>query len=155
MSDFVCDFIDRHQSEPFFVYYPTTLVHDPYVPTPDTIGDRDRGQGANRRSRDKARKKTNFVAMVNYMDKIVGKIVKKLEAVGQLENTLIVFTSDNGTHRPIKSKWNGRMIQGGKGDTKDMGTHVPLIAYWKGKSVAGVTMFVKTFVTINPIGGFY
>ena len=158
MSDFVCDFIDRHQSEPFFVYYPTTLVHDPYVPTPDTIGDRDRGQGANRRSRDKARKKTNFVAMVNYMDKIVGKIVKKLEAVGQLENTLIVFTSDNGTHRPIKSKWNGRMIQGGKGDTKDMGTHVPLIAYWKGKSVAGVVCkdlvdFTDVYPTLAELAG--
>ncbi|MEP4808153.1 MAG: sulfatase-like hydrolase/transferase [Luteolibacter sp.] len=38
MSDFVCDFIERNQDQPFFVYYPTVLMHDPFVPTPDTIG---------------------------------------------------------------------------------------------------------------------
>lgn len=158
MSDFVCDFIERHKNEPFFVYYPTVLVHDPFVRTPDTIGNGDRGQKANKAPRSKVEKKENFVAMVNYMDKIVGKIVKKLEGVGQLENTLIIFTSDNGTHRPIISNWNGRKIQGGKGDTKDMGTHVPLIAYWKGKGAVGVVCgdlvdFTDMYPTIAKVAG--
>ncbi|MDC0088224.1 sulfatase-like hydrolase/transferase [Akkermansiaceae bacterium] len=158
MSDFLCDFIDRHQNEPFFVYYPTTLVHDPFVPTPDTIGDRSRGQEANKAPKNSKEKKENFVAMVNYLDKIVGKIVKKLDDVGQLENTLIIFTSDNGTHKPITSNWNGRKIKGGKGDTKNMGTHVPLIAYWKGKSAVGSSCedlvdFTDVYPTLAKVAG--
>ncbi|MDB4451585.1 sulfatase-like hydrolase/transferase [Akkermansiaceae bacterium] len=158
MSDFICDFIKRHQDEPFFVYYPTTLVHDPFVPTPDTIGDRPRGPEANKAPKNRAQKKENFVAMVNYLDKIVGKIVNQLEEVGQLENTLIVFTSDNGTHTPIQSNWNGRMIKGGKGNTKNMGTHVPLIAYWKGKSAVGsvcedLVDFTDVYPTLAKLAG--
>ena len=140
MSDFVCDFIERHKDEPFFVYYPTVLVHDPFVHTPDTIGDAPRSQAANKQPKKAAEKKENFVAMVNYMDKIVGKIVAKLDAVGQLENTIILFTADNGTHGSITSRWNGQDIKGGKGDTKDMGTHVPLVASWKAYATQGVVL---------------
>ncbi|MEP3213182.1 MAG: sulfatase-like hydrolase/transferase [Luteolibacter sp.] len=85
------------------------------------------------------------------MDKIVGKVISKLEAVGQLENTVILFTSDNGTHTPITSNWNGRTIQGGKGGMKDDGTHVPLIVYWKGKSLEGaVTQDLVDFTDVYP-----
>jgi len=151
MSDFVCNFIERNKAHPFFVYYPMLLVHDPFVPTPDTIGDRPRTHEMNKISKGrKIRKKKdigkqenfaqkeNFVAMVNYMDKIVGKIVRKVKEIGQLENTIILFTADNGTNRKISSRWNGMNIQGGKGSTKDMGTHVPLVAYWKGHTPKGM-----------------
>jgi arylsulfatase A-like enzyme len=137
MSDFVCDFIERNQDKPFFVYYPTVLVHDPFVPTPDTIGDAPRTQAANLPPKSAAAKKENFVAMVHYLDKIVGKIVAKLEAVGQLESTIILFTADNGTHPSITSSWHGQDIRGGKGSTTDMGTHVPLVASWKGHTPKG------------------
>jgi arylsulfatase A-like enzyme len=140
MSDFVCDFIERNKNEPFFVYYPTVLVHDPFVPTPDTMGSAPRTQAANKAPKDKTAQKENFVAMVSYLDKIVGKIVRKVEAVGQLDNTIILFTADNGTNKGITSRWNGREINGGKGSTTDMGTHVPLIAYWKGKSPRGAVL---------------
>ena len=132
MSDFVCDFIKRNQDSSFFIYYPSVLVHDPFVPTPDNIGSLPRTQAANLEPNEAAKKKENFVAMVNYLDKIVGKIVKQLDEVGQLENTIILFTADNGTLGKITSRWNGQAIKGGKGSTTDMGTHVPFIAYWKG-----------------------
>ena len=135
--EFVCDFVERHQDQPFFVYYPMVLVHNPFVPTPDTLGDCSRDT-ANRPPRDKAGKKENFVAMVRYMDKIVGRIVRKVEETGQLENTIILFTADNGTNTSIVSRWNGRDIRGGKAGMKDMGTHVPLVASWKGHTPAGV-----------------
>ena len=135
LCDFVCDFMERNQSEPFFVYYPMLLVHDPFVPTPDTIGDRSRGHETNKAV--KGEKKENFVAMVQYMDKIVGRIVKKLDSLGKLENTIVLFTADNGTNVAITSKWQGNDIKGGKGGMKDMGTHVPLVAYWKGKTPMG------------------
>ncbi|MBB3209040.1 arylsulfatase A-like enzyme [Rhodopirellula rubra] len=137
MSDFVCDFIKRDRDKPFFVYYPTVLVHSPFVPTPDTIGDQTRDHSANKAPKNKPAQKANFVAMVNYLDKIVGKIVRTVEEAGQLDNTLILFTADNGTNRGIASQWNGQRIQGGKGGTKDMGTHVPMVAYWKGHTPVG------------------
>lgn len=135
--DFLCDFMEKNQEEPFFAYYPMVLVHDPFVPTPDSIGDQPRDQSANRKAKNK---KENFQAMVNYMDKIVGRIVAKTEALDIAENTLIIFTADNGTNGKITSKWNGQMIGGGKGTMTDMGTHVPLIAYWKGTTPVGVVL---------------
>lgn len=137
MSDFVCDFIDRHQDEPFFVYYPTVLVHNPFVPTPDSIGNASRDHQANKSPKNAGQRKQNFVAMVHYLDKIVGKIVDQVDQVGQLENTIILFTADNGTNRGITSDWNGRQIRGGKANTTDMGTHVPFVAYWKGHTPEG------------------
>ncbi|MEL7497003.1 MAG: sulfatase-like hydrolase/transferase [Planctomycetota bacterium] len=140
MCDFVCDFIERNQNEPFFVYYPMALVHDPFVPTPDTIGDQPKTHAANKAPKGKEAKKKNFVAMVNYMDKLVGRIVAKVKDVDQMENTIILFTADNGTNRTITSKWNGQDIMGGKGGMTDMGTHVPLIAYWQGHTPEGVVL---------------
>jgi arylsulfatase A len=138
MCDFVCEFMERHRHQPFFVYYPMLLVHDPFVPTPDSIEGRSRGQERNKAEPEKA--KENFVAMVSYMDKIVGRLVERLQTLGLLDNTLILFTSDNGTHPSIRSMWNDVTIQGGKGGTTDMGTHVPLIAYWKGRTPGGTVV---------------
>lgn len=138
MCDFVCDFMKRSGDDPFFVYYPMLLVHDPFVPTPDNIGDTPRSHDANKAPKDKRARKENFVAMVSYADTIVGRIVDQVKALGQLENTIIMFTADNGTNRNITSRWNGQEIKGGKGGLKDMGTHVPFVASWKGTSPAGV-----------------
>jgi len=135
LCDFVCDFIERHQDEPFFVYYPMVLVHNPFVATPDTIGDASRGLSANKPEQGKS--KENFVAMVHYMDQIVGRIVAQVEAVDQLDNTIILFTADNGTNTSITSGWNGQQIKGGKGGMTDMGTHVPLVASWNGHTPKG------------------
>ncbi len=135
LCDFVCDFMERHRAGPFFVYYPMVLVHDPFVPTPESIGDAPRDHSANR-SRSADRKK-NFVDMVHYMDRIVGRIFDKVQQLGIAKDTLILFTADNGTNRSIVSHWNGQAIRGGKGGMTDMGTHVPLVAYWEGHTPAG------------------
>ena len=158
MCNFLCDFMERHQEQPFFAYYPMVLVHDPFVPTPDTIGDALRTQAANKAPKDKAQKKANFVAMVNYMDKLVGRIVKKVDTLGLLENTLIIFTGDNGTNRSIQSQWKGQTIVGGKGGLKDMGTHVPLIAFWKGQTLKGAVLedlvdFTDVYPTLAHASG--
>ncbi len=130
-SDFIVDFIRRKTEEPFFVYYPMNLVHDPFVPTPDS---RDWDQPNLRYSQDTA----YFKEMVSYSDKLVGKILDKLEQEGLLENTLILFTGDNGTAVNITSRMkDGRWIKGDKGNMTDGGTRVPLIASWKGKSLRG------------------
>lgn len=135
-TDFICDFMERNQDEPFFVYYPMVLVHDVFVPTPDTLGDTPLEQ-ANIQPADTEGRKANFVAMVRYMDKLVGRIAAKAEELGLAKDTLILFTADNGTHTSLTSNWRGYQIRGGKGGPTDRGTHVPLIAYWPGTVASG------------------
>ncbi|WMI65446.1 sulfatase-like hydrolase/transferase [Aestuariibaculum sp. YM273] len=126
-SNYILDFIERKKDQPFFVYYPMVLVHDPFVPTPDSP------EWENREIRYK-NDTAYFKDMVAYTDKIVGKIMNKLKALDLEENTLVLFTGDNGTHPTITSNMaDNETIQGAKGNTIDAGTHVPLIAYWPSK----------------------
>lgn len=75
--------------------------------------------------------------MVTYTDKVVGKIVDKLDELGLRENTLIIFTGDNGVYHGLESKFEGETYIGGKGSPKDNGTHVPLIVNWPGTTPGG------------------
>lgn len=151
LCDFLCDFMQDNRDSPFFVYYPMVLVHDPFVKTPDTIGEEPKTQAANKAPKSREQKKANFVAMVNYMDKIVGRIVDKVRELDRLNNTLIIFTGDNGTNTGISSRWNGRLIKGGKGGMTDMGTHVPLVASWIGTTPAGtVSSDLIEFTDLYP-----
>jgi len=59
-------------------------------------------------------------------------VMKKIDQLGLRENTLVIFTGDNGTDKKITSYMGDVAIRGGKGQTIDAGTHVPLIASWKG-----------------------
>ncbi len=114
-ADFLIRFMERNRERPFFAYYPMALVHDPFLPTPDS---------ADRRSEDEQR---NFEDMVAYMDEIVGRIDDAIDRLGLRDNTVLIFTSDNGTHMKLYSELDGRTIQGDKGSPTDAGTHVPMV----------------------------
>jgi len=141
--EYAFDFIERKKDKPFFLYYPMTLTHAPFEPTPDT---EEWKQGTT-----KADKK-HFADMVAYMDKIIGQIVGKLDRAGLRENTLILFTGDNGTARGIATRMkDGSIIKGGKGLTTDAGTHVALIANWKDRIQSGkVCSDIVDFSDIVP-----
>ncbi len=127
--DYITAFMERNQDRPFFVYYPMCLVHDPCVPTPDSA--------AWHEHRD-AKHTKYFADMVAYMDKAVGRIARTADELGLRENTLFLFTGDNGTHGKIVSRLKGdRVVRGGKGHPTDAGTHVPLIANWRGVTPVG------------------
>ena len=130
VSDWAIDFVRQHREGPFFLYYPMILVHDPFLPTPDSPAGRSR-------SKPGKDKQANFEDMVATMDKLVGRLADELETLGIAENTLLLFVGDNGTHRTITSRLGGREIVGGKGLTKNRGTHVPLIASWPGRARSG------------------
>ncbi|MFC4992245.1 sulfatase-like hydrolase/transferase [Rubritalea tangerina] len=136
-TDFICDFIGQNREKPFLVYYPMILTHSPFDPTPDS----------------KSRKqdiKQNFTDMTHFMDKMVGRIVAKLEQEGIRDNTLIIFTTDNGTHSKIKSNTDKGVIQGGKNQMTDAGTHVPLIINWPGKIKPALSSELVDFSDILP-----
>lgn len=131
-ADYLLDFIDRKADKPFFAYYPMVLVHDPFVPTPDSEAWKD---PTRRYEKDTA----YFRDMVHYTDKIVGRIVQKLEEKNLLENTILIFTGDNGTHPTITSQLPQGPWQGAKGQTIDAGNHVPLVMSWPAKIKKGIT----------------
>lgn len=150
-SEFVLDFIDKNKDEPFFIYYPMVLVHDPFVPTPDSEG------WINQKLRRK-NNKAYFNDMVSYTDKIVGKIIQKLKDNGLYENTIVIFTGDNGTHRSIVSQTKNRPVKGGKGLCTNAGTHVPLLIQFpqkikQGFVHEGLIEFCDFYATIAEITG--
>lgn len=158
LTDFVCEFIEENRSDPFFVYYPMVLVHDPFVPTPHTVGDQEISHDLNRAPKGNAAKKKNFVAMVQYMDHLIGRITDTVDRLGLGEDTIILFTADNGTNTGIRSQWNGREIKGGKAGMKDNGTHVPLVARWTGHTPQGLVLqdlidFTDFYATLLDVAG--
>lgn len=135
MVDHILAFIDRRRDEPFFVYYPMILPHWPFEPTPDSPTwdpTRRASDRAEQRGQDPYEHERYFIDMVEYTDKMVGRIVDHLEGAGLRENTLVIFTADNGTERGIESKIDGKTLIGGKLLSTDAGTRVPLIANWPG-----------------------
>ena len=148
--DYIIDFIDRKKDDdnPFFVYWPMALTHGPFEPTPDspewddfepvsnkTLGGRtwadlnDMGVGAHPRF---------YKDMVEYHDKVIGRLLDYLEEQGLSEDTLVIYTGDNGSPQEVCSIMHRHNeICGGKGKTNDTGTHVPLIAQMPGTIPAG------------------
>ncbi len=123
LSDYALSFLDEHADRPFFLYYPMVLVHDPFVATPaERVG---------------GNEQHNFGLLMQYMDRMVGRLLDRLDALDLTEDTLVIFTADNGTNRRIHSVRNGERIRGGKGLPTLTGTHVPLMMRWPGRIPAG------------------
>jgi len=120
-------FVERHRDEPFFLYYPMVLVHDPFESPPGS------------EPREGRERLKNFAAMITYTDAVVGRVLDALEELGLRERTLVIFTSDNGTHPSVFSRRHGVPVQGGKGRTTDAATHVPLLASLGGATPGGST----------------
>ncbi len=94
LNEYAVNFIRKKKDRPFFLYYPMLLPHSPFEPSPRTPGEEHKdGRTSEVRY---------FKDMVEYTDHLVGNLVKALEDSGQRENTLIMFTGDNGTTYPVK-----------------------------------------------------
>jgi arylsulfatase A-like enzyme len=116
-NEFIIDFIQRKKDEPFLIYYPMVLSHDPFYATPDTTRSvEDRHQS----------RRTNFKANVEYLDKLIGQIVETVDDLGLRENTIFFFTADNGTE--------GK----GKGTVTEHGVRVPMIVRCPGTVKSGI-----------------
>lgn len=154
--DFSLEFIAKQaeSDKPFFLYYPMILAHRPFTPT-----DLSEATGVDHRGR--TGDKSNFPEMVTYIDNTVGAIRKVLKESGQADNTLLIFTADNGTDnvsdaKELRSMWQGQELKGGKYVPTEMGANVPLFAVWPSVISPGSTYrkpvdftdFHKTFTIL-------
>ncbi|RMD81141.1 MAG: arylsulfatase, partial [Lentisphaerae bacterium] len=153
-NEFILNFIETNRDRPFFVYYPMFLPHHPEEPTPDHP---DREVVERLRKTGKWEGKADvFPEMVTYMDKLIGRVVRKLEELEIRDRTVIMFLGDNGTcvH---KVEINGRIVGGGKGSMKDNGTRVPLIVsgpgVLKGRMIDALTDITDFYPTLAEIAG--
>lgn len=131
VSDYALDFIQRKKDQPFFLYYPMMLTHGPYDATPDSPDYAESISGKNQKPLG------HFPDMVAYTDKLIGKLIAKLEALKLRDNTALLILGDNGTGRGTPSRFQGKDVIGGKGTSTMWGTHVPGIGNWPGHFASG------------------
>jgi arylsulfatase A-like enzyme len=124
-TDYISEYVARKHDRPFFLYYAMALPHNPFSPTPDSPEWADASNRFTEENR-------YYGDMVEYTDKILGRILAAVDAAGIDENTLVLFYSDNGTNQKIITETQWGPSQGGKGLTIDAGVHVPFYARWTG-----------------------
>jgi arylsulfatase A-like enzyme len=169
-------FLEANKDTSFFLYVPSIIPHAELI-APDSIlvgyqgnfapetpySGLDEGPGyRDGRYESQSTPHAAFVAMVAILDRQVGDIVRRVEQLGIADNTLIVFTSDNGPHReggadPDYFDSNGP-FRGTKRDLYEGGIRVPMIASWPGKIAPGVrsehiSAFWDVFPTFADLAG--
>lgn len=161
-------FLEENKDQPFFLFVPSIIPHAELF-APEAYMEKFRGKfpqetpyegvddGENYRlgpygSQEEPH--AAFAAMVTLLDDQVGEIVTKVKELGLAENTLIIFTSDNGPHReggadPDYFDSNGP-LKGYKRDLYEGGIRVPTVAYWPGKVKPGQTDHISAFWDFLP-----
>ena len=162
-------FIEKHQKESFFLYYASPLPHAelvaPKVYMDQFVGKYSPEKEYRAKPNNEGLKKGEyasqpqshaaFVAMITLLDDQVGEIVAKIKELGLEDNTIIIFTSDNGPHKeggadPDYFNSNGS-LKGYKRDLYEGGIRVPMIAKWKGKITEGSnTAHISAFWDVMP-----
>ena len=156
ISDEAVRFIDEHKSQPFFLYFtpiePHVAMHPPQAAVDRFPKDWDSQQYHGESGYlPNPRPRAAYAAMINDLDSYVGRILDALDAAGVAGNTLVVFTSDNGTTHDGKagSTWNiGGVdaeffsstagLRGFKGSVYEGGLRVPTVVRFPGKITAGI-----------------
>lgn len=121
------DWLERHKSEPWFLYLPFNAQHAPlqapkkYLERFPNLND----------------KRKIFAAMMSSMDDAIGRVMAKVRELGQDENSLVFFIADNGGPTASTTSNNG-LLRGFKMNTFEGGPRVPFLAQWKGKFPAGI-----------------
>lgn len=141
------EYLNEHQDHPFFLHLSMTQPHaDLNVPMKwkePFLGRFKEAPFPGNHYRAEPNPKATFAGMVTHLDDAVGQVLAKLRALGIEENTLVLFSSDNGGMS--EGGWsrdyfnsNGP-LRGGKRDMYEGGLRVPLIARWPGRIAAGGT----------------
>lgn len=159
------EFIKRNKNEPFFLYLPHLAIHFPWQ-GPDDPPHRQKGISYENDKwgiiPDKENLQPHVKAMVEKVDWSLGEILKTLQSLNLDENTLIIFTSDNGGYihynHEFKNISNNGKLRGQKAEVYEGGHRVPFIAWWPGKISAGsisdqTAMTMDLYPTFTELAG--
>jgi arylsulfatase A-like enzyme len=143
-SDFIIDFMTRHKEEPMMIYYPMCLPHGPLTTTP--------------LEPDITKNMDKHTAMVRYADHILKKLLKAMESLGIRNETIVFWTTDNGTSGAITGRRNKRPVRGGKTFLSENGINAPFIVNCPGIVPEGVVSealvdFSDILPTFAALGG--
>lgn len=133
-TELAFDWMDNkmNKDKPFFLFmsYRAPHAHERYIHNKEIYADRGWPDVERRHA-----------AKITLLDQQIGRMLKKLEGMGELDNTLILFTSDNGPNSELEHDHNffnsNGDLRGYKRDVYEGGIRVPTMAYWKGKIQAG------------------
>lgn len=160
------DYLQKDHRKPFFVFLPYTLPHGDVIAKHDSIynyyiqkfnekplSERPATYGNKNRTFEPY-PHAAFAAMVSRLDRYVGDILRIVNEKGIADNTLIIFSSDNGPHRenggdPEFFNSNG-IYRGIKRDLYEGGIRVPFIANWAGVIKPGVTNHITALYDLHP-----
>lgn len=153
LTDKAVDFIQRHKDGPFFLYLPHYGVHSPIQAKPELIEKFKNKPGVG------GHNNPEYAAMIASVDESVGRVMAELEKQGIAENTVLIFTSDNGgvggyVREGIKKggdTTDNAPLRSGKGSLYEGGTRVPFVIRWPGVVQAGAqTITPSIHVDIYP-----
>ncbi|MBL9123115.1 MAG: sulfatase-like hydrolase/transferase, partial [Planctomycetaceae bacterium] len=160
LTDRAVDFINRHRDHPFFLYLPHFGVHGPHDAKPELVARFKPKPGVG------GHNNPTYAAMIASVDESVGRILQTLDELGLAENTVVVFTSDNGGVggylaegiQRTNAVTDNAPLRSGKGSLYEGGTRVPLIVRWPGKVAPGSecrqpTIHVDFYPTLLEIAG--
>ena len=150
ITDEALRFLDKNKDKPFFLYLPHYAVHTPLQAKGDLV-EKYRAKAGSISGEKKAeflsdlgcsvrqvQNQPTYGAMVESMDKSVGRILEKLAELGIEKNTIVFFTSDNGGLSTAEGSPTSNLpLRGGKGWPYEGGVRVPLIVRWPGMTKAG------------------
>ncbi|MEI7502258.1 MAG: sulfatase-like hydrolase/transferase [Paludibacter sp.] len=146
------DYLQKQEKskQPFFLYLAYNAPHDPIQPPKEWH------EKVITREKNITDKRAKIVALIEHLDDNIGLVLKQLELSAELENTLIIFTSDNGGS--LEHGANNGSYRGGKGDLYEGGIRVPAAIMWRNKIKSGqvldnMVILMDLFPTINEIAG--
>jgi arylsulfatase A-like enzyme len=129
IMDHVLDFLDTRHGDPFFLYYAPYAVHTPIqkVDSLMYLFENKRGPAG--------MCSAEYATMIHNLDRNIGRLTGKLKEMGVVDQTLIIFTSDNGGLYRISQQ---KPLRAGKGSYYEGGIRVPAFFSWKGHIAPGV-----------------